>query len=26
VHVEYFKRNYNDVLVRLGYETDPHWE
>jgi hypothetical protein len=25
VHVESFKRNYNDVLLRLGYETDPHW-
>ena len=25
VHVEYFKRNYNDLLLRLGYETDPHW-
>jgi hypothetical protein len=26
VHVEYFKRNYNDLLLRLGYETDPRWE
>jgi hypothetical protein len=26
VHVEYFKRNYNDLLLRLGYETDPCWE
>jgi hypothetical protein len=25
VHVEYFKRNYNDLILRLGYETDPHW-
>ena len=25
VHIEYFKRNYNDLLLRLGYETDPHW-
>jgi hypothetical protein len=25
VHVEYFKRNYNDLLLSLGYETDPHW-
>ncbi len=26
VHVEYFKRNYNDLLLKLGYETDPRWE
>ena len=25
VHVEYFKRNYNEILLMLGYETDPHW-
>ena len=25
VHIEYFKRNYNDLLLTLGYETDPHW-
>ena len=25
VHVERFKRSYNDVLLRLGYETDPDW-
>ena len=25
LHVEYFKRHYNDVLLKLGYETDPHW-
>ena len=25
VHVDAFKRNYNDLLLRLGYETDPHW-
>lgn len=26
VHVEAFRRQYNDVLLGLGYETDPHWE
>jgi hypothetical protein len=25
VHIEYFKRNYNDLLLTLGYETDAHW-
>lgn len=26
VHIDYFKRNYNHVLLMLGYETYPHWE
>jgi hypothetical protein len=25
VHIDHFKRNYNDVLLALRYETDPHW-
>ena len=25
VHVKYFKRNYNDLLLTLGYETDANW-
>jgi hypothetical protein len=24
-HVEYFKAHYNDVLLKLGYETQPDW-
>lgn len=26
VHVERFKRSYNDVLLRLGYENDSDWD
>ena len=25
VHIEAFRRRHNDVLLKLGYETDPHW-
>jgi len=25
VHIEFFRRNYNHLLLNLGYETDPHW-
>ena len=26
VHIAEFKRRYNDVLLKLGYETDPDWQ
>ena len=25
VHIDFFRRNYNDLLLKLGYETDPRW-
>ena len=25
IHIDYFKRNYNRMLLSLGYEADPHW-
>lgn len=24
-HIEFFKDNYNEVLLKLGYESDPKW-
>lgn len=24
-HIRFFKENYNDVLLKLGYESDPDW-
>ena len=24
-HCEYFKKHYNEVLLKLGYETSPDW-
>ena len=24
-HIAYVKRHYNDLLIKLGYETDPDW-
>ena len=25
IHIDSFKRNYNALLLKLAYETDPHW-
>ena len=25
-HVAHFKRHYNDLLLKYGYETNPDWE
>lgn len=24
-HIDYFKHNYNDLLIKLGYEVNDHW-
>lgn len=25
-HIRYFKKNYNSLLIKLGYETDSNWD